>query len=194
MTGLTIEELAVGDTAVLTRAVTAEGIREFVGATGDDNPLHSDAAFAATTRFGEVIAPGMLTGGLLSAVIGTRLPGPGTVYLSQSFRFLRPVCAGDAVSARVEVSEIIREKNRVGLRTTCLNQKNEVVLEGEAWVMPPQAHVEYAEAADARSGLSALPWAPATCVVQLMSFWVANTMALAAHAVTLCRPDRLRPS
>lgn len=193
MTGLSIDELAAGDVAALTRVVTVEGIREFVKATGDDNPIHSDSAFAAVTRFGEVIAPGMLTGGLLSAVIGTRLPGPGTVYLSQGFRFLKPVYIGDTITARVEVTEVIREKNRVGLRTTCLNQRNEPVLEGEAWVMPPRAHVEYAEAEGERSSLAGLPWLPATCVVRLTSLWMASTVTLVAHALSLARPRISRP-
>jgi len=192
MIGRAIEELAVGDAATLTRAVTAEGIREFVEATGDANPLHSDQTFAATTRFGEVIAPGMLTGGLLSAVIGTRLPGPGTVYLSQSFRFLRPVYVGETITARVEVAEVVRERNRVALRTVCLNQDDEPVLEGEAWVMPPRAHVEYVEPLPARSTLGGLSWAPATCAVQLMSFWLASSLTLAAHAFTLYRPSGFR--
>ena len=108
MTGLTMEDVAVGDVAEITYPVTAETIREFVTASGDDNPIHSDAAFAATTRFGRVIAPGMLTGSFVSSVIGTRLPGPGTIYLSQSFRFMRPVYIGDRVTARVEVAERLR--------------------------------------------------------------------------------------
>jgi 3-hydroxybutyryl-CoA dehydratase len=194
MTGLTTDELAVGDVAALTRKVTADGIREFVGTTGDDNPLHSDPDFAATTRFGEVIAPGMLTGGLLSAVIGTQLPGPGVVYLSQSFRFLRPVYVGDTITARVEVTEIVRERNRVGLRTTCLNQRDELVLEGEAWVMPSKVHVDYQPAAtDEPSALAALPWTPATYAIQMMSLWTASALALAAHAVSLYRPRAARP-
>ena len=143
MTGRTIEELAVGDHAEVSYAITGETIREFVDATGDNNPIHSDPTFAATSRFGQVIAPGMLTGGLVSAVIGTCLPGPGTIYLSQNFRFLKPVHVGDAITARVEVTEILRERNRLCLKTVCRNQHGEVVLEGEAWVMPSKAHVEY---------------------------------------------------
>ena len=115
MTGLTMKDVAVGDVAEVTYTVTAETIREFVTASGDDNPIHSDAAFAAGTRFGRVIAPGMLTGSFVSSVIGTRLPGPGTIYLSQSFRFMRPVYIGDRVTARVEVAERVAERNRLRL-------------------------------------------------------------------------------
>jgi acyl dehydratase len=188
MIGLTIAELAVGDVAEATRAITAETVREFVEATGDDNPMHSDQAFAAGTRFGQVIAPGILTGSLLSAVIGTRLPGPGTIYLSQSFRFLQPVHIGDRLTARVAVREIVRERNRVCLETSCVNQRGEVVLEGEAWVLPPKVHVEYDEAAARSAAFGALAWTPATFAVQLMSVWMASGLALANHAVGLYRP------
>lgn len=185
MTGRTIDELAVGDAAELTRSVTAGTIREFVEATGDDNPLHSDPAFAATTRFGEVIAPGILTGGLVSAVIGTRLPGPGTVYLSQTFRFLRPVRIGDTIRARVEVMEVLPERNRVALRTACVNQAGEIVIEGEAWVMPPKVHIEYAEPQPARG------WggvAPAALAVQVMSFWATSGLTFATKMLELWEP------
>lgn len=193
MTGRTIEELAVGDTAELTRSVTAETIREFVDATGDDNPLHSDPAFAATTRFGDVIAPGILTGGLISAVIGTRLPGPGTIYLSQNFRFLRPVRIGDTVTARVEVTEVLRDRNRVCLRTLCLNQAGEAVIEGEAWVMPSKVHIEYAEPARAGSGWSTVACVPAALAVQAMTFWAASGLTFAGRMLELWVPRPLRP-
>lgn len=189
MTGRTIEELAVGDTAELTRSVTAETIREFVDATGDDNPLHSDQAFAATTRFGQVIAPGILTGGVISAVIGTRLPGPGTVYLSQTFRFLRPVRIGDTITARVEVTEVLPERNRVALRTLCVNHAGEIVIEGEAWVMPSKVHIEYAESQPARSW--GVACAPAALAVQAMSFWATSGLTVAARMLELWEPRPL---
>jgi acyl dehydratase len=191
MTGRTIEELAVGDTAELTRSVTAETIREFVEATGDDNPLHSDPAFAGTTRFGDVIAPGMLTGGLVSAVIGTRLPGPGTVYLSQTFRFLRPVRIGDTITARVEVAEVLRERNRVALRTTCANQAGESVIEGEALVMPSRVHIDYAAPQPAR-GWGGVACTPARLAAQTMSFWATSGLALAAKMLELWEPRLVR--
>ncbi len=191
MIGRTIEELAAGDRAELTRPITAETIREFVDATGDDNPLHSDQAFAATTRFGQIIAPGILTGGLVSAVIGTRLPGPGTVYLSQSFRFLRPVRIDDVITARVEVTEVLRDRNRVALRTVCVNQAGEIVIEGEAWVMPSKVHIEYAESQPARNWGSAC--APAALAVQAMSFWATSGLTFAARMLELWEPRPLRP-
>jgi acyl dehydratase len=192
MTGRTIEELAVGEAAEVTREITAETIREFVDATGDDNPLHSDAAFAATTRFGQVIAPGILTGGLVSAVIGTRLPGPGTVYLSQTFRFLRPVLIGDTITARVEVTEILRDRNRVCLRTVCRNQAGDPVIEGEAWVMPSKQHIEYEEPARRGSGW-ALACTPAAVAVQAMAFWATAGLTLTQRMLELWEPRPLRP-
>ncbi|HEV8306213.1 MAG TPA: MaoC family dehydratase [Methylomirabilota bacterium] len=184
MTGRTIEELVVGDTAEITKQITAETIREFVETTGDDNPIHSDAAFAATTRFGQIIAPGILTGGLISAVIGTRLPGPGTIYLSQAFRFLRPVYIGDTITARVEVTDVVRERNRLSLRTVCLNQRGEPVLEGEAWIMPSRQHIEY-EAPEHRPGAWAMAYAPATLAMQAMSFWATSGLTFAAELLKL---------
>jgi acyl dehydratase len=193
MTGRTIEELTVGETAELSRKITEETVREFVDATGDDNPLHSDPAFAATTRFGEVIAPGILTGGLVSAVIGTRLPGPGTVYISQSFRFLRPVRIGDTITARVEISELLRDRNRLHLKTVCLNQAGEPVLEGEAWVMPSKVHIEYEEPARAGSGWVSMACAPATVAVQAMSWWTAGGLAMARQMLACWQPGAPGP-
>ena len=161
------------------------------GMTGDDNPLHSDPAFAATTRFGQVIAPGILTGGLVSAVIGTRLPGPGTIYLSQTFRFLRPVLVGDTITARVEVTEILRERNRVCLRAQCRNQAGEPVIEGEAWVMPSKQHIEYAEPARQGSGWTAMACAPAALAVQAMSFWTTAGLTWTQRMLELWEPRPL---
>jgi acyl dehydratase len=192
MIGLTIDELAVGQTAELTRPVTEETIRDFVDATGDDNPIHSDPAFAATTRFGRVIAPGILTGGLISGVIGTRLPGPGTIYISQSFRFLRPVQIGDTITARVEVVEILGDRNRVCLKTVCVNQAGEAVLEGEAWVLPSRVRIEYAEPSERRS-LSAMACSPASLAIQAMSFWAATGLAVASQALSLWAPPAPSP-
>lgn len=181
MIGRTLDELRLGDEARLTRTVTADTIREFVDATGDDNPIHSDPAFAAGTRFGRVIAPGILTGGMLSAVIGTRLPGPGTVYLSQSFRFLRPVYVGDTVTARVDVAEIVPERNRVRLRTACTNQDGEPVLEGEAWVMPTRQRVEYTEPGSSARALGSLACLPARLAVHAASLWATVGLTMAGE-------------
>ena len=141
--GRTVDRLVVGDAAEYSREVTAADIVAFVESVGDRNPVHSDRAFAASTPFREPIAPGIWTAGLISAVIGTRLPGPGTIYVSQELRFLGPVKPGDMLTARVEVTEILRERNRVRLSTTCRNQRGEEVLAGEAWVLPPKTPITY---------------------------------------------------
>jgi acyl dehydratase len=187
MTGLTMEEVAVGDVAEVTHTVTAETIREFVAASGDDNPIHSDAAFAASTRFGRIIAPGMLTGSFVSGVIGTRLPGPGTIYLSQNFRFLRPVYIGDRVTARVEVAERVPERNRLRLRTTCVNQDGEGLLEGEAWVLPSPTRIEYTAPRPLRR-TTPVAFLPAAMTVEVMSIWMTSALALASQALRLVAP------
>jgi acyl dehydratase len=145
MTGKTIAELHEGDHAELTRAVDPADVASFVDAVGDHNPLHADPAYAATTPFKTPIAPGIFTAGMISAVIGTRLPGPGSIYLSQDLTFLRPVRAGDTITARVEVAELVRGRNRVRLKTVCTNQGGEEVLVGEAWVLPARQPVPYEE-------------------------------------------------
>jgi 3-hydroxybutyryl-CoA dehydratase len=183
MTGRTMEDVAVGDVAEVTYTVTAETIREFVTASGDDNPIHSDAAFAAGTRFGRVIAPGMLTGSFVSSVIGTRLPGPGTIYLSQSFRFLRPVYIGNRVTARVEVVERVTERNRLRLRTVCVNQSGEVLLEGEAWVLPSPTRIEYAASKPARRATTPTAFLPAALALEMMSIWTASGLAMMNQAL-----------
>jgi acyl dehydratase len=194
MTGLTMEDVAVGDVAEASYAVTAETIREFVTASGDDNPIHSDATFAAGTRFGRVIAPGMLTGSFVSSVIGTRLPGPGTIYLSQSFRFLRPVYVQDRVTARVEVVERLPERNRLRLRTTCVNQDGELLLEGEAWVLPSPTRIEY-EAPDLRAPRTpAIALLPATLALEMMSIWMTSGLSLASQAFGLAPSGAVPPS
>lgn len=132
------ERLAVGQTHASRIAVTDERVRQFAAATGDTNPLHLDEEFARSTPFGGRIAHGMLTAGLLSAVLGTEFPGLGTVYLSQTLRFLRPVRIGDEIEVRIEVAELLPEKRRVRLHTRCLNQAGEEVLVGEAVVLPPR--------------------------------------------------------
>ena len=128
----------VGEFAEMSKVITEEDIFLFAGITGDRNPMHISREFAAQTRFGERIAHGMLVAGLISAVIGMKLPGPGCIYVSQTLTFLAPVKIGDEITARAEVSEVITEK-RLRLRTQCLNQRNEVVLEGEAIIIPPRA-------------------------------------------------------
>jgi acyl dehydratase len=170
MTGRTIGELREGDSAELTRVVEPADIAAFVRAIGDLNPLHSDPAFAAATMFKGPIAPGVFTAGMISAVIGTRLPGPGAVYVSQDLRFVRPVRAGDTITARVEVVELVPARNRVRLKTVCVNQRGEDVLTGEAWVLPSRRAIEYRGDGTSFGWLGVLavqPWA-----------WAARTLAL----------------
>jgi 3-hydroxybutyryl-CoA dehydratase len=185
MIGLSIDAITVGDSAEITRRVTDADIAEFVDAVGDYNPVHSDREYAAGTIFKEPIAPGIWTAGLISAVIGTRLPGPGAIYLSQSLKFLKPVMFGDVITARVDVLETNPERNRMRLRTVCTNQRGEEVLTGEAMVMPPKTHVVYAPVRD-RAGLLAMwtlaPWAWLTQGATVWTMLGLSAWALASRA------------
>jgi 3-hydroxybutyryl-CoA dehydratase len=136
--GKSIDELRIGNSAQLVRTVTEGDIELFAKATGDFNPVHLDAAYAEKTIFKGRIAHGLLSVGFLSTILGTILPGHGTVYLSQEIRFLAPVRIGDSITARVEVLEIILEKNRAKFRTSATNQDGKLVVDGIAWVMPPK--------------------------------------------------------
>jgi 3-hydroxybutyryl-CoA dehydratase len=138
MRGKTIDELKVGDAAEFAKTVSEADIYQFAGVTGDMNPAHIDAEYAKGTFFKERIAHGILAAGFISAVIGMRLPGPGTIYISQSLQFKAPVRIGDTITARAEVVNIDADKNRVRLNTTCVNQAGTVVLGGEAMVSPPK--------------------------------------------------------
>jgi 3-hydroxybutyryl-CoA dehydratase len=135
--GKTIQELSVGDSAELTRTITEEDIQLFARAIGDFNPVHLDEAYAQKTQFKGRIAHGALSLGFISAILGNIFPGHGTIYLSQEVKFLAPVRIGDTITAKVEVMELISEKNRVKLRTSCMNQEGKIVVDGTAWAMPP---------------------------------------------------------
>jgi 3-hydroxybutyryl-CoA dehydratase len=137
MKGKTIHEIKVGDTAEFTKTITEADVVLFAGITGDFNPAHVNQVWAEGTRFQGRIAHGMLSAGIVSAVLGMYLPGPGTIYLSQELRFLAPVHIGDTITARVEVQELVKEKNRVRLQTTCQNQDDTIVVEGTAIVLAP---------------------------------------------------------
>lgn len=130
--------IEVGQWAELSKTISEADIVLFAGVTGDFNPAHMDEQWASRSIFKGRIAHGMLTAGLISAVLGTKLPGPGTIYLSQELRFLAPVRIGDTITARVEVAEIVQGKNRVRLHTKVRNQDGKTVLEGTAWVMIPR--------------------------------------------------------
>jgi 3-hydroxybutyryl-CoA dehydratase len=136
--GKSIGELKVGDSAEWSRTVTEDDIKLFAKATGDSNPVHLDQGYAEKTFFKGRIAHGLLSLGYISTVLGNILPGHGTIYLSQEVKFLAPVRIGDTVTARVEVMELISEKNRAKFKTICLNQEGKIVLDGAAWVMPPK--------------------------------------------------------
>ena len=126
----------VGDRAEFEKTVTAEDIALFAQVTGDTNPLHQDAGYAAKTRFGECIAHGMLSAGFISAALGTKLaPHCCVVYLSQNLRFLRPVKIGDTIKATAYVKGIESEKRQVTIETNCFNQKGDPVVKGEAVVL-----------------------------------------------------------
>jgi len=134
--GKTIDQLNIGEKASLTKQITESDVIRFAEVTGDRNPIHLDPEYASKTRFKERIAHGMLTASLISAVISTRLLGPGNIYVSQSLEFKAPVKLGDVIQAEVELIEKIPEKNRVRLKTTCRNQDGTVVIDGEAVVLP----------------------------------------------------------
>ncbi len=138
MIGKTIEELKLGDVAEFAKTVSESDIYLYAGITGDLNPAHVNETYAGKTFFKTRIAQGMLTAGFISAILGTQLPGPGTIYLRQELNFIAPVHIGDTITARVEVIEIISEKNRVRLKTTCTNQDGTQVLDGEAVTSPPK--------------------------------------------------------
>jgi len=139
MKGKFITEIKLGDFAENTRTIAESDVYMFAGITGDLNPAHTNAVEAANGMFKERIAHGMLSAGLISAVLGMQLPGPGTIYMGQTLKFIAPVKFGDTITARAEVIDINLEKNRLKLRTTCMNQNNKMVLDGEALVMPPKA-------------------------------------------------------
>ena len=121
-----------GQHAAMTRRVSAADVERFAEITGDRNPLHLDAAFAASTRFKRPIAHGLLTASYVSAVLGSELPGPGTIYLSQSLTFKAPVYIGDEITAKVTVVKYRPDKQILTLRTECVNQDGVTVMEGQA--------------------------------------------------------------
>jgi 3-hydroxybutyryl-CoA dehydratase len=185
MIGKTIADVTAGDSAEITRVIEGGAVAEFVTAVGDHNPIHSDPRFAAETQFEEPIAPGVFTAGLISAVIGTRLPGPGAIYLSQSLKFLKPVKFGDTITARVEVVEVLEERNRIRLLTSCRNQNGDEVLTGEAWVMPSRTAIHYERRAPAAA--TALMFQPWTWAANALTLWSSLGLALMALPTSASR-------
>ena len=133
-----INDMYVGQTAQFTKTISESDVYLFAGITGAQNPMQVNDVYAKQTRYGERIVHGMLSSSLISTVIGTQLPGNGTIYVQQKIEFKAPVFFGDTISAIVEVTDIYLEKNRVKLRTFCKNQNGEVVLDGFASVIPPR--------------------------------------------------------
>lgn len=136
--GYTIDEVEVGQSASFTKTVTEADAYNYAGVSGDFNPAHINEEYAKNTFFKTRIAHGMISAGFISAVLGTKLPGPGTIYLGQDLKFLKPVRFGDTITATCTVEEIIKEKNRLTLRTVCTNQDGEVVIDGKALVLAPK--------------------------------------------------------
>ena len=138
MVGKTIKELQVGEKAQFGKTISESDIYLYAGITGDQNPAHINESYARETFFKTRIAHGMLCAGLISAVLGNKLPGYGTIYIRQELNFLAPVRIGDTITAQAEVIEIISAKNRVRLKTDCINQDGIIIIDGEAVVSPPK--------------------------------------------------------
>ncbi|MFA4885326.1 MAG: MaoC family dehydratase [Desulfotomaculaceae bacterium] len=138
MIGKKVTELKIGDKEFFQKTISETDIYLYAGITGDLNPAHINEEYAKNTFFKGRIAHGMLTAGLISAVIGTKLPGPGTIYLAQDLKFTAPVRIGDTIKAEAEIAEINTEKNIVKIKTICTNQYGDIVLTGIATVKPPK--------------------------------------------------------
>lgn len=136
---MTIRELKIGDQASTAKTISESDVYLFAGITGDHNPAHVNEVYASQTRFGRRIAHGILSAGLISAVLAMKLPGPGTIYLGQELKSVRPVYFGDTITATCTVSELLPEKNIARLETVCTNQDGAVVIKGTATVMPSSA-------------------------------------------------------
>ena len=130
-------DLQVGDTATMSKRISDKDVRMFADISGDRNPVHLEDEFAATTFFKKRIAHGALSGALISAVLGMLLPGPGTIYLSQTMNFKAPVYIGEEITARVAVTAYRADKRIATLKTEVFNQANKLVLDGEAVVIAP---------------------------------------------------------
>jgi len=130
--------LKIGDTASLKKTISDEDVRTFAQISGDHNPVHLDDAFAEGTIFKHRIAHGALTSALISAVLGQILPGPGTIYLSQTLKYKAPVYIGDEITARIELINFREDKNIATFKTDVTNQKGKTVITGEAVVIAPE--------------------------------------------------------
>ncbi len=138
MLGYTIDQLKVGQQASFSKTVAESDVYLFAGISGDFNPAHINQAYAEQTAFKNRIAHGILSASFISTVIGCQLPGPGTIYISQTLNFLAPVHIGDTITATAEVVELNKDKKRARLKTVCTNQDDREILVGEALVSPPR--------------------------------------------------------
>ena len=136
--GITIDRFSLEQVFEKTVTITEEMIKNFAQATGDSNPIHLDETYAKETIFKTRVAHGMLQAGILSGILGMEFPGIGTIYLSQTLKFTKPVFIGDEITFHLKVLEINTEKNRLLLETICNNSGGDMVLRGEALVMPPK--------------------------------------------------------
>jgi 3-hydroxybutyryl-CoA dehydratase len=132
--------IKIGDTSSITKSFDEKELKLFSKISMDTNPLHLDLKYASKTRFGNIIVHGLLVSGLISAVLGTKLPGPGVIYLSQQLKFLQPVYINEAITANVEVIDIKQrpENSIIVLKTLCINQEGKYVIEGEAVMLLPK--------------------------------------------------------
>lgn len=138
MQGLAFSELSVGMSAQYSKTVREDEIAFFAKATGDVNPVHLDDDYAKTTIFGGRVAHGMLSAGFISALLGTRFPGPGTIYLEQTLKFHAPVRIGNTITIKATITRLIPEKRRVVMQTVCLDQQGKEIVSGEATVLVPK--------------------------------------------------------
>lgn len=138
MIGKTIDEIRVGQSAQFSKTISESDVYLFAGITGDFNPAHVDEEYARKTFFETRVAHGMLTASFISTIVGTMLPGPGSIYVSQEVNFLAPVKIGDTITTTAEVTELLTEKKHARLRTYCTNQHGTVVIDGQAVVSPPR--------------------------------------------------------
>jgi acyl dehydratase len=141
----TIDELAVGDAVEISRVVSADDILHFAEITGDFNPIHVNVEFAQQSRFGRIIAHGPVAMGLAGQIVGTRMPGLGTIALTASIRHLRPIFAEDRITTRAEIASVDVAVGNVTIALTWTNQEGKVVAEGETTVKPPREPVEAPE-------------------------------------------------
>ena len=139
---ITFDELKSGDSASIQRTLTLDDIKLFAIMSGDVNPAHVDADYAKNDMFHQIIAQGMWGASLISAVLGTELPGPGTIYLAQTLKFIAPVVPGDTITAMVTVIDKNPEKHIVNLECTCINQNDKTVISGVATVIAPTVKVK----------------------------------------------------